>query len=108
MEGYSPSEGEVARASGLVAALDKSEEEVDLEPASADAAGEQDVEDALLDKVASELKAPLDTEILLFAAPAHSNRSSEVLSAIQEFTLWLKMYNMPLRRVHGPLKRVPQ
>ena len=81
-------------------ALDKSEEEVEWEPVSADAAGEQDVEDALLDKVASELKAPLDTEILVFAAPTYPNRSIEVLSATQEFTLWLKKYNTPLRRVH--------
>ena len=100
MEGYSPSEGEVARAVGSVAALDKSEEE-DSGLVGAESSNEQDAEATLLDRIASELKAPLSTEILLFASPTYTNRSNEVLAAIQEFTLWLKMHNMPLRRVHS-------
>ena len=100
MEGYSPSEGEAARAMGSVTALDKSEEE-DSGLVGAEPSNEQDAEATLLDRIASELKAPLSTEILRFASPTYTNRSNETLAAIQEFTLRLKMHNTLLRRVHS-------
>ena len=54
----------------------------------------------MLDRIAAEMSSELKTEVLLFAAPVFSNKSLEVLAAIQEFTLWLKSYNLPVRRVH--------
>ena len=61
---------------------------------------DRDSEANMFDRIAAEMSSELKTEVLLFAAPVFSNKSLEVLAAIQEFTLWLKSYNLPVRRAH--------
>ena len=102
LEGYAPSE--VA----AEACAEEEEEEllVDDEGAVQDEpAGAQDAESSLIDRIVAEMQVGVDTEVLLFCAPLYSNKAQEVLGATQEFALWLRLYNLPLRRLHTDKSR---
>ena len=75
---------------------DEGDADGDHEPSGAEAK-----EGAMIDRIVDELKSGVDTEVLLFCAPMFTNKSTEIRSAIQEFVLWLRLYNLPVRRVHS-------
>ncbi|OLQ15151.1 Transposon Ty4-H Gag-Pol polyprotein [Symbiodinium microadriaticum] len=82
---------------------DDEEEEVEVPEDDGDGepGGAAAKEGAMIDRIVDELKSGVDTEVLLFCTPMFTNKSAEIRSAIQEFVLWLRLYNLPVRRVHS-------